>query len=128
LSNAFENFVNGMDLPDPEPSEAIPAPGDDMMELPSELVNRISAHADHLLELIQEVSPRELHAGLSPVEDIVLRRILERTRPSAEAIQGMTPEELVANAVYTYVTVAFTLNRNILQQLLGPSESEDGSE
>jgi hypothetical protein len=128
LKDAFEDFVQGLNFPHADDDEAIPASGDDMVQLSEELQNRINALIDDTLDDMSGKTPDEYHDQLNAIALMIIQRLLQRTTVSQEAIEELSREELIQAAIVTYVALAIIAYDRIAVEFSGPDEDEDGSE
>lgn len=124
-SNPFEDFVNGLDLPEPNGDEAIPIPADDAEAAADQMAQRIHSVVQATIKRASEQPTEKWDQHLNVFQLFVRNDLLNCAAPRPGALDGMTKEEVAMNAGYTLITLAWMIYNEVASTLMPPYEEAD---
>ena len=111
-SNPFEEFINGLDLPEPDGN-----PADDAKAAADELAERIRTTVRAMVKWATEQQTIEWDAHLNVIQLFVRNELLNCVGPRPGAFENMTKEEVAMNAGYTMITLAWMIYDEVTRTL-----------
>jgi hypothetical protein len=124
-SSSFEDFINGLDLPDPDEGDPIPASYEDRDEVNAQRVEHARQLIHSVIQDVEHQGPREWSRALSGLQLLIRDEILQHIAPRPGALDPLTKDEVALSTGHAFITLAWLIYDRVAPQLAPPQEDDD---
>ena len=121
-TSAFDDFINGLDLPDSHGDSSTPP---DDIDLAAEQYSlRIRAMIRAIISRTGHLGPDAWSENLTDLQLLVRNELLNNIAAKAGTFDNMSKEDVAMNAGYTLITFAWHIFGELVRELAPPDEDE----